>query len=607
MDAEWLLREAGVKLCAVGIGNGMQEARWLLAQASGRPSGALRPGWEVSGEVCSAFAGLLERRCRGEPLQYILGSAEFYGLELMVGPGVLIPRPETERLVEAALEAYGGSSSPVCDLCTGSGAVALALAHAWRGRVAVFATDISATALGYARGNARRLGLAVSFFEGDLFAPLPAALRFALVTANPPYVSPAAYAVLPSEVRDHEPREALLADEDGLAMVRRLAEEAPDRLAPGGAVVCEISSEQGPRAGALFEAAGYRDVRVLRDYTERDRIVAARWPGAAAPAGTCGSSPISLERPRLPVRTPVCVADATGRRRQDPAGPDSRVQAVSETMSNAEGGRVSSRDYVQELVGIMGRLRGEGGCPWDREQTHASLKRYLIEEAGELLDAIDDGDDAGMVDELGDLLLQLVFHCQIAGEEGRFDFQDAARSECEKMIRRHPHVFGDRRAPHAEAVIDQWEVIKREEKGGRGDPSAVDGVPRSLPALHRAQKMLHKAGRSGFEWPDLGAVLEKVHEELAEVQAALAAGDPQTVREELGDLLLAVVNVCRWRRIEAEDALQQAVRKFESRFRRLEAMLAAEGKAMDRCTPGELLARWRVAAAGAAESAGAGR
>jgi release factor glutamine methyltransferase len=191
---------------------------------------------------------------------------------------VLIPRPETERLVDFALEVCP-ASGPVCDLCTGSGAIALALAHERPRLGPVWATDLSDEALAYARRNATRLGLAVSFLCGDLWAPVPADVRFGLVTANPPYVSPDAFAVLPAEVRDYEPRLALWADGGGLALVRRIADESRGRLGPGAAVLCEISSEQGTEARSAFLEAGYGPVEVRQDYTGRDRVVVARWVG----------------------------------------------------------------------------------------------------------------------------------------------------------------------------------------------------------------------------------------------------------------------------------------------------------------------------------------
>ncbi len=251
-------------------------------------------------------------------------------------------------------------------------------------------------------------------------------------------------------------------------------------------------------------------------------------------------------------------------------------------------------NWVDELVTIMARLRAPDGCPWDREQTHASLKEYLVEEAAELLDAIDDGDDDGMVEELGDVLLQVVFHCQIAAENGRFDLQAAARSCCEKLVRRHPHVFADSTVADADGVLRQWEQIKQREKG-KTRPSALSGVPRHLPALHRAQKTQKKAAKVGFDWPDVVGVVAKIEEELAEVKEALASGHEEEIAGEIGDLLFAVVNLSRFQRRHAEELLHGTIRKFESRFQRLEELLAAQGKTPEQCSLAEMDALWNQA------------
>jgi tetrapyrrole methylase family protein / MazG family protein len=252
-------------------------------------------------------------------------------------------------------------------------------------------------------------------------------------------------------------------------------------------------------------------------------------------------------------------------------------------------------DYLHELVRIMARLRDPGGCSWDREQTHESLVRYLVEETGEFLDALEDGDDAGMVDELGDLLLQIVFHARIAEEEGRFGIQDVARSECEKMLRRHPHVFGDAKADSPDAVVDQWERIKHQEKGKESRSSALDGVPRHLPALHRAQKVLDKVAKVGFRWPSLEGALAKVEEEWAELREALDADDQEAVGEELADMIFTLVNVGRMAGVRAEESMHAGLRKFEQRFRCLELLAASEGRATDDCTPDELAGYWQRA------------
>lgn len=249
-------------------------------------------------------------------------------------------------------------------------------------------------------------------------------------------------------------------------------------------------------------------------------------------------------------------------------------------------------DWVDRLIEIMARLRAPAGCPWDREQTHSTLKQYLAEEAAELFDAIDEDDDAGMVEELGDVLLQVVFHAQIGAEDGRFDIQDVARTCCEKLIRRHPHVFAESDVADAAGVLRQWEEIKREEKPDR-HPSALAGVPRSLPALHRAHKMQRKAAKVGFDWPSVDGVIAKIEEELAEVKQAIAEDDEGAVADEIGDLLFAVVNLSRFQERVAEELLHDSIRKFERRFQHLEKLLERNGrKAMD-CDLAELEALWQ--------------
>ncbi len=258
----------------------------------------------------------------------------------------------------------------------------------------------------------------------------------------------------------------------------------------------------------------------------------------------------------------------------------------------------TDHDWVQELVRILARLRAPDGCPWDRVQTHASLKQWLTEESAEFLDAVDDGDDEGMKEELGDLLLQIVFHCQIAAEQGRFDLQAAARVCCEKMVRRHPHVFGDTQAGTPAAVVDQWDKIKTEEKAHSKRPrpaagsAALAGVPRHLPALHRAHKLQKKAAKQGFEWPDVGGFLDKIEEELREVRSAIATGDELQVRAEIGDLLFSVANLSRYREHVAEELLGETIRKFEQRFALMETLLAADGKTLAGCGIEEMETYW---------------
>jgi tetrapyrrole methylase family protein / MazG family protein len=225
-----------------------------------------------------------------------------------------------------------------------------------------------------------------------------------------------------------------------------------------------------------------------------------------------------------------------------------------------------------ELVAVMARLRSTTGCPWDREQDHASLKPYLLEEAYEALEAIDAGDDEELKKELGDVLLQVVFHAQIAAEEQRFAIDDVCRAIVDKLIHRHPHVFGTEQADDSETVLKNWERIKKEERQGQQEtpPSALDGVPQVLPALLRAQRVQHKASRVGFDWPDAEGPLEKVAEEFEELRQAIKEGQSQETNEEFGDLLFALVNVGRFLDLTAEDALRLAVAKFERRFRAVE-------------------------------------
>ncbi len=251
---------------------------------------------------------------------------------------------------------------------------------------------------------------------------------------------------------------------------------------------------------------------------------------------------------------------------------------------------------MERFAGIVRQLRSENGCPWDKVQTHRSLRRCLVEEAGEFLDAVENDDFEGMQEELGDLLLQVVLHAQIASEEGKFTLEDVARGECEKLLRRHPHVFAGEKAASAAEALKSWERSKIGEAGSQQKRlSLMDGVPRSVPALSRAQKTLSKAGKSGFEWNSVVEVLEKIEEELQEVKDALREGDPVHLEEELGDLLFTVVNLCRWQKIEAEESLQQAIGKFISRFCRLEGEALQQGKSLEQLSATELKSLWEKA------------
>ena len=241
-----------------------------------------------------------------------------------------------------------------------------------------------------------------------------------------------------------------------------------------------------------------------------------------------------------------------------------------------------SHQSFAELVRIMARLRAKDGCPWDREQTHASLKPYMLEEAYEALEAIDAEDDGELCKELGDVLLQVVFHAQIAAEEQRFDIDQVAQAIADKLIRRHPHVFGDVKVDGAEQVLTNWEQIKRQERQDQTEtPSVLDGVPKQLPALLRAQRIQHKASKVGFDWPDAAGPLDKISEELAELRRAVQAGDSAATEDEFGDLLFALVNLGRFLKLTPEEALRGAVEKFERRFRAVEEAVAEQGSKVE--------------------------
>jgi MazG family protein len=252
----------------------------------------------------------------------------------------------------------------------------------------------------------------------------------------------------------------------------------------------------------------------------------------------------------------------------------------------------ASQPPVQQLRAIVTRLRAPEGCPWDREQTHASLRAGLIEEAYEVVEAINQNDDENLCEELGDLLLQPIFHAQIAAEEGRFNFDDVARTVVEKLLRRHPHVFGEDQCADSAEVLRKWDDIKRAEKGGKAT-SALDGISGGLPALMRAEKVQKKAARVGFDWNEIAPVLAKVREELAEVEAELPHGiaNPK-IEEEIGDLLFSVVNLARKLKVDGETALQRSTDKFGSRFRKVETLARERGLAMEKMSLAELDALW---------------
>lgn len=253
-------------------------------------------------------------------------------------------------------------------------------------------------------------------------------------------------------------------------------------------------------------------------------------------------------------------------------------------------------ESFDELIAIMTRLRASGGCPWDREQTHRSIRKYVIEEAYEVAEAIDHDDPTELCAELGDLLLQVVFHSEMAREAGRFTVDDVCRGIVDKMRRRHPHVFGNVVVDGAEDVVRNWEQIKQRERGARS--SVIDGVPRALPSLQRAERIGDKAARVGFDWPDVAGVLRKVDEERTELDEALRSGARDRIAHELGDLLLATANLARKLGLEPERTLGDAVDRFEERFRRLEAGVRHDGHEMQALSADELDRRWEDVKAG---------
>jgi MazG family protein len=251
----------------------------------------------------------------------------------------------------------------------------------------------------------------------------------------------------------------------------------------------------------------------------------------------------------------------------------------------------SNGDALQRLRDVVHRLRAPGGCPWDREQTHASLVPHLLEEAYEVAEAIAEGDPELICDELGDLLLQPVLHAEIAAETGAFDLDRMAHVLTEKLIRRHPHVFGDADVQTSDAVLTQWDAIKRTEKGVEREPY-LQGVGKGLPALMKAQKLQKKAARVGFDWPDAAPVLDKIKEETAELEEAVKSGKQDAVADEIGDLLFRVVNLARKLGVESEAALAAASKKFVRRFHAMEERLIEEGKKLGELSLAEMDVVW---------------
>jgi len=249
---------------------------------------------------------------------------------------------------------------------------------------------------------------------------------------------------------------------------------------------------------------------------------------------------------------------------------------------------------LDRLRAIMHRLRAPGGCPWDAEQTHESIVPNLIEEAYETVDTIQRGDHEHLKEELGDLLLQVVFHSEMAREAGRFNLDEVARGISDKLVRRHPHVFAESAVSTTDGVLQQWDEIKRSEKGDQEQPY-LHGVGKGLPGLLRATKLQKKAAKVGFDWPVELGVLSKIREELLELEAAVDAQDLEAVSEEMGDLLFSIVNLARFRKADPEVIMAAANSKFEGRFGEMERILSLRGLTLEAATPSQMEDAWEIA------------
>lgn len=254
--------------------------------------------------------------------------------------------------------------------------------------------------------------------------------------------------------------------------------------------------------------------------------------------------------------------------------------------------QTKDRYTVEDLLAIMERLRSPGGCPWDREQTHESIATDFLEETHEALEAIRQQDTAGLCEELGDVLLQVVFHSRIEEEKGGFAFADVVDGICKKLVVRHPHVFGEMTVDGTGQVLQNWDAIKRQTKGGKTQAELLDGVPRSLPALMRAAKVQNRAKRVGFDWPEIAGALGALESETEEFKEALASESPAAIEEELGDLLFSAVNVSRFLHVDAEQALTASTDKFIRRFARVEELAKNRGIDLAAASLDEMDALW---------------
>src|SRR6202790_4255685 len=272
----------------------------------------------------------------------------------------------------------------------------------------------------------------------------------------------------------------------------------------------------------------------------------------------------------------------TGKKRSKTSGKRRATRKAAEPV------RLSAGEWFEKLVALQARLRARNGCPWDLEQTHRSLRTYLVEETYEVLDALESGEDAKFAEEMGDLLLQIVFHSQIAREQGRFTVADVIREVHEKMVRRHPHVFGEKRAKNAAEVLKNWEQIKQHERRAKGNSvaparksapqeSLLDGVPRGLPALMEGFQLTRRAARIGFDWDSPDGIFDKLDEEARELRHALSEGHAEQIEGELGDLLLVGINLARFLDLDPEIAVKKANAKFSRRFREMETIASERG------------------------------
>lgn len=301
---------------------------------------------------------------------------------------------------------------------------------------------------------------------------------------------------------------------------------------------------------------------------------------------------------RVPVRAP--------RRKAPPQEAAARKSIPAKQRPDARVRRANVGALFEALVALQAQLRAPGGCPWDREQTHDSLRTYLVEETYEVLDALDTGDPRKLAGELGDVLLQVVFHAELGAEAGRFDIADVIEHVHSKMVRRHPHVFADAKARSSAQVVKNWEQIKAEERraeqkgnaNGSKDPaepeeaSLLDGVSRSQPAVLEAQQLTRRAARVGFDWPNIEGLFDKLAEESIELRQALDVKDPAAREEEVGDLLFVGVNLARFLGLDAEIALKKANRKFATRFREMEQLAAGRGQKLPDLSPSQLELLW---------------